>query len=59
MVHEDLDCGGGTEKVMVPGVQGSHDHKQFPVIDVVVVLCRAKCLGQISTRMPLAIGIFL
>ena len=59
MICKDLDCGGGAEKVMAPGIYGSHDGEQFPVIDVIVALSRAKCLGQISARMPLIVDVFL
>ena len=45
MVSKDLDHGRGTEKVVVPGVQGSHDGEQFSVVDVIVTLSRAKRLG--------------
>ena len=45
MVCKDLDHGGGTEKVVAPGIQGSHDSKQLSVIDVVVAFSRAECLG--------------
>ena len=45
MVRKDLDRGGGTEKVVAPGIQGSQDSKQLPVIDVVVAFSRAEHLG--------------
>ena len=45
VVCEDLDGGGGTEKIVAPGIQGSHDSKQLPVINVIVAFCWAKCLG--------------
>ena len=45
VVRKDLDRSGGTEKVVAPGIQGSHDSKQLPVVDVVVALRRAERLG--------------
>ena len=50
MVHKDSDCGRGTKKVMAPGVQCSHDHEQFLVVDVIIVFCRAKRLREIGIR---------
>ena len=57
VVHKDLDCGGGSKEVVAPGIEGSHDGKQLTVIDVVVVLRRSKCLGQIGARAPLIIDV--
>ena len=59
MVCENLDCMRGTKKVMLPSIQGSHDDKQFLIIDLVVVFGWTKCLGKISTGVPVSIGIFL
>ena len=44
---------------MMPGIQSPHDHKQFSVIDVIVVFSRAKCLREIGTRVPITVGILL
>ena len=57
VISKDLDCGGGAKKVVAPGIQHSHDGKQFPVIDVIVALGGAKCLGQIGTRTPFVVDI--
>ena len=59
VISKDLDCGGGTEKVVVPGIQCSHDGEQFSVVDVIVALSGAKCLGQIGTRTPFVINVLL
>ena len=59
MVHENLDCMRGTEKVMLPSIQGSHNGEQLPIIDVVVVFSWTECLGKISAGVPVSIGIFL
>ena len=45
VICEDLDCGGGAEEVVAPGIKGSHNSKQLSVIDVIVAFGRAKCLG--------------
>ena len=45
VVRKDLDRGGGAKEVVAPGIEGSHNSKQLPVIDIVVVFCRAKRLG--------------
>ena len=45
VVRKDVDRGGGAKEVVEPGVEGSHNSKQLPVIDIVVAFCRAKRLG--------------
>ena len=45
VVHKDLDRGGGAKEIVAPGVKGSHDSKQLPVINVVVAFRWAKRLG--------------
>ena len=45
VVRKDLDRSGRTEKVVAPGIQGSHDSEQLPIVDVVVAFCRAERLG--------------
>ena len=45
VVHKDPDRSGGTEKVVAPSIQGSHDSKQLLVIDVIVAFSRAERLG--------------
>ena len=45
VVHKDLDSGGGAQEIVVPGVEGSHDSKQLPVVNVVVAFRWAKHLG--------------
>ena len=44
MVSKDLDCGGGAEEIVAPGIEGSHDSEQLSVIDVVVAFSRAERL---------------
>ena len=57
VISKDFDCGGGTEKVVVPGIQCSHDGEQFSVVDVIVALGGDKCLGQIGTRTQFIVDI--
>ena len=45
VAHKDLDCGGGAEEVVAPGIEGSHNSKQLPIVDIIVAFCRAKRLG--------------
>ena len=59
MVCKDLDRSGGTEKVVAPGIQGSHDSEQLSVIDVIVAFSRAERLGQVGTRVPFVIDVLL
>ena len=59
MVCEDLDYGRGTQKIMSPGVQGLHNCKEFPVMDVIVLFSGSEHLGEIGTGVPIPIGVFL
>ena len=45
VVRKDLDSSGGAEKVVAPGIEGSHDRKQFAVRDVIIAFSRAERLG--------------
>ena len=42
VICKDLDRKRGTMEVMPPGLQGVDDGEEFPVIDVVVLLCGDK-----------------
>ena len=59
VVCEDLDCGGGPQEVMAPGVQSLHDGKQFMIIDIVIVFSWPKCLGKVGTGMPIPVDVLL
>ena len=59
MISEDLDREWGTVEIVSPGLQGMDDGKEFLVIDVIVPLCWDEQLGEIGTRVPIAIGISL
>ena len=59
MICKDLDSSGGTEKVVAPGIEGSHDRKQLSVVDIVVAFSRAERLRQVGTRAPFVIDVLL
>ena len=44
VVSEYLDSGWGSKEIVSPGIEGSHDCKEFSVIDIVVVLSWAERL---------------
>ena len=44
MVSKDVNCSGGTKKVVAPGIEGSHDSKQLSIVDVVIAFSRAERL---------------
>ena len=37
VISEDLYREGGTVEIVVPRLQGANDHKEFAVIDIVVL----------------------
>ena len=59
MVSEYLDWGGGSKEIVSPGIQGSHDCEEFSVVNVIVVLGRAKHLGEVGTGVPVTIDVSL
>ena len=59
VVGEYLDWGGGSEEIMSPGIKGSHDCKEFVVIDVVVSLSWAERLGEVGTGVPVTVDVSL
>ena len=59
MVSEYLDWGGGSKEIVSPGIQGSHDCEEFSVVNVIVVLGRAKHLGEIGTGVPNSVDVSL
>ena len=59
VVSEYLDRGGGSEEIVSPGIQGSHDCEEFSVIDVVVSFGWAERLREIGTGVPVAVDVSL
>ena len=59
VVCKDLDGERGTMEIVSPGFQSVDDCKELSVIDVVVLFCRDKQLGEVGTGMPIAIGVCL
>ena len=45
--------------VQFPFIKCEDDSKEFPIIDVIISLCRDKHFGEVSTRMHVAIDIVL
>ena len=59
MVGEDNDRVWVPFEVMAPSFQGSDDGKEFSIVDLIVLFCGVKGLGEVSTRMVGAILIRL
>ena len=59
VVGEDLYRERGSVEVVLPGLQGTDDGKEFLVIDVVVSFCWGEQLGEVGTGVPLAIQVRL
>ena len=51
VVSDDGDRMGGSLDILFPFLQCEDYSKEFMIIDVVVLLGRDKCLGEIYTRM--------
>ena len=54
-VSKDLDGERESMEVMLPGLQSMDDHKEFAIVDVVVLLGRDEGLGEVGARVPVAI----
>ena len=46
-------------KVMAPGFQGLYNSKEFPVKNIIVLLCRGEQLREIGTGVPVPVRIGL
>ena len=59
VICEHLDWRGGSEEIVSPGIQGSHDCEEFSVVDIIVVLGWAERLREISTGVPISVDVSL
>jgi hypothetical protein len=47
MVCKNLNRKRGAAKVLMPGFEGLNDHKEFPIVDVIIAFGRDEGLGEI------------
>ena len=59
MVGKDLYRERGTVEVVTPRLQGANNGEKFAIIDIIVTLGGGEGLGEVGTRMPIAVGIGL
>ena len=59
MVGKDLYRERGTVEVVAPRFQGANNGEKFATIDIIVTLGGGEGLGEVGTRMPVAVGIGL
>ena len=59
VISENLDGEGGSVEIVLPGLQGMADHKEFLVIDVIVLFCRNEQLGEVGTGVLITVGVSL
>ena len=55
VVGKDLNWEWQPMEIMSAGFQGADDSKEFPVVDVIVMLSREKQLGKVGTGVPISI----
>ena len=49
----------GALEVMTPVIQGMDDGEQFPIVDIVILFCRGKCLRKVHTGVEVSVVILL
>jgi hypothetical protein len=59
VIGECLDWKWESMEIVMPGLEGTDDSEEFPIIDVIVPFCRAKGLGEVRAGVPVTIGVSL